>query len=290
MSADTSASAPGASRVASRRWYTNPSLIVGASLVLLVVLMAVVSYLWTPYDPTEVDPAVRLQGPSIEHWLGTDTLGRDVFSNLLTGARVTLLVGLISVGVGALVGVPLGIAAAVSRPWVSQTTQRSVDLLLAFPALLLAIAFGAIWGASTLTAMLAIGLATAPIFARLARSGTLQILATEYVPASRVAGHGTVYIVRRHVLPNIFGLLVVQASVTFGIAVLAESGLSYLGFGTPPPTPSWGLMLQQAQPVLYTEPLLSLWPALAIVIAVLGFNLLGDGLRDHFDPQLDDRK
>ena len=272
------------------RWHRSPSLVAGGSLILLVVLMAVISYFWTPYDPTDVDPAVRLQGPSVEHWLGTDALGRDVFSNLLTGARVTLLVGLISAGVGALIGVPLGIAAAVSRPWVSQTTQRSVDLLLAFPALLLAIAFGAIWGASTLTAMLAIGIATAPIFARLARSGTLQVLATEYVPAARIAGHGTVYIVNRHVLPNIFGLLIIQASVTFGIAVLAESGLSYLGFGTPPPTPSWGLMLQQAQPLLYSQPLLSFWPAAAIVVAVLGFNLLGDGLRDHYDPRLDDRR
>lgn len=267
-----------------------PTMVIGGVIIGSIVLAALVSFFWLPYDPINVNAAERFLGPSGEHFLGTDALGRDVFSNLLAGSRITLLVGLISVGVGASVGVPIGILAAMSTGFVSSLMERIIDLLLAFPALLLAIAFGSIWGASTETAMLAIGIATAPAFARLTRAGTLQVMSTEYVVASRVAGHGRFYIVMRHVLPNVSGLLLVQASVVYGISVLAESALSFLGFGTPPPTPSWGLMLQQAQTVLFRDPLLALWPAAAICIAVLGFNLLGDGLRDRFDPRLDDRR
>ncbi|WP_426242342.1 ABC transporter permease [Nocardioides sp. LHG3406-4] len=266
------------------------SAMIGGTIVAAVVVAALLSFVWTPYNPVQVDAASRFLSPSGEHWLGTDALGRDVFSNLLAGARIALLVGLITVGVGGLIGVPLGVFAAMSSGFVSVVAEKVIDLLLVFPALLLAIAFGSIWGSSTQTAMLAIGIAVAPGFARLARAGTLQVLSSEYVMAARVAGHGRLSIVVRHVLPNISGILLVQASVVYGVAVLAESGLSFLGFGTTPPTPSWGLMLQQAQTALSSHPLLSLWPAGAICVAVLGFNLLGDGLRDHFDPRLDDRR
>lgn len=265
-------------------------MIVGAAILTVIVASAVVSLFWTPYDPIQIDAGARFLPPSAAHWLGTDALGRDVFSNLVAGARITLMVGLISVGVGAVVGIPIGVLAGVTGGGWSTTLQRIIDLLLVFPALLLAIAFGSIWGASTQTAMLAIGIATAPAFARLSRAGTLQVMSTEYVVAARVAGHGRLYIVWRHVLPNISGLLLVQASVVFGIAVIAESGLSFLGFGTPPPTPSWGLMLQQAQSALFRDPILAFWPAAAICIAVLGFNLFGDALRDHFDPRLEDQR
>jgi len=274
--------------VARRR--LSPTLWVGVTLVGLVVLAAVTSFVWTPYDPVLVDAPSRLLRPSMAHWLGTDALGRDVFSQMLVGARTTLFVGVIAVGVGAIVGTPLGLVAAMSGRFVSEAILRFIDLLLAFPALLLAILFGAVWGASTLTAMLAIGIATAPAFARLVRANALQVMSTEYVLAARVAGKRTSVIALRHVLPNVAGLLIVQASVSYGIAVLAESGLSYLGFGTPPPTPSWGRILQESQILLFNDPLLSLWPASAIALAVLGFNLLGDGLRDRFDPQLDDRR
>ncbi len=274
--------------VARRR--LSPTLWVGVTLVGLVVLAAVTSFVWTPYDPVLVDAPSRLLRPSMAHWLGTDSLGRDVFSQMLVGARTTLFVGVIAVGVGAIVGTPLGLVAAMSGRFVSEAILRFIDLLLAFPALLLAILFGAVWGASTLTAMLAIGIATAPAFARLVRANALQVMSTEYVLAARVAGKRTSVIALRHVLPNVAGLLIVQASVSYGIAVLAESGLSYLGFGTPPPTPSWGRILQESQILLFNDPLLSLWPASAIALAVLGFNLLGDGLRDRFDPQLDDRR
>lgn len=269
----------------------GPTFLVGATLVGLVVLAALVSFVWTPYDPTRVDSTARLLGPGADHWLGTDKFGYDVFSQLLVGARTTLFVGFIAVGVAAVIGTPLGILAGMTR-WrlLGELVMRGNDLLLAFPALLLAIMFGAVFGASTLTAMIAIGIATVPSFARLARSGTLQVMATEYITAARVAGRSQLATAWRHVLPNIGALVIVQASVSFAIAVLAEAALSYLGFGTVPPTPSWGRMLQESQQLIFDHPLLLLWPALAIAVAVLGFNLLGDGLRDRFDPRLEERR
>ena len=268
----------------------GPSLVIGAVLVGLVVAAALLSFVWTPYDPTRVQAVDRLQGPSGAHWLGTDKFGRDVFSQLVVGARTTLFVGVVAVGIAAAVGTPLGIVAGMARGWVSELVLRLNDLLLAFPALLLAIMFGAVFGASTLTAMVAIGIATVPAYARLARAATLQVMRTEYVLAARASGRGPVAVGVRHVLPNITGLLLVQSSVLFGIAVLAEAALSFLGFGTRPPTPSWGRLLQEAQELLYVAPRLSLLPGLAIALAVLGFNLLGDGLRDRFDPRLADRR
>ncbi len=268
----------------------NPSLIVGGGLVLLVVCAAAVSFVWTPHDPTHVEPGARLVGSGSEHWLGADKFGRDVFSQLLVGARTTLFVGIVAVGIAAVIGTPIGIVAGMSRRLVGESLMRVNDLLLAFPALLLAIMFAAVFGADTLTAMVAIGIATVPSFARLARSGTLQVMRTEYILAARAAGRSRTAIGVRHVFPNITGLIIVQSSVSFAIAILAEAALSFLGFGTRPPTPSWGRMLQESQELLYEAPKLALWPGLAIAIAVLGFNLLGDGLRDRLDPRLVTRR
>ena len=268
----------------------NLSLAAGAVLVGTVCLAALVSFVWTPHDPLHVGAGERYAGPSAEFWLGTDGFGRDVFSRLLVGARTTLFVGVVAVGVAGLIGTPVGMLVGMSWRWVSQVFMRANDLLLAFPALLLAIMFGAVFGASTATAMVAIGIASIPVFARIARSGTLQVMATDYVLAARSAGQSWFAIARTHVLPNIAGLLIVQASVSFAIAVLAEAALSFLGFGTAPPTPSWGRMLQEAQQVLAVSPLQALWPGAAIALSVLGFNLLGDGLRDRLDPRLDDRR
>jgi peptide/nickel transport system permease protein len=262
------------------------ALVVGGVVVGLVVAAALVSFVWTPYDAVQVDPNTRLAPSSPAHWLGTDTFGRDVASQLLVGARTTLFVGVVAVGLAGVVGTPIGILAAMGPRWLGELVMRTGDLVLAFPALLLAIMFGAVYGPSTLTAMVAIGIATVPSFARLARGGAMQVLATEYVLAARSAGRPPAAIAVRHVLPNIAGILLVQASVSFAIAVLAEAALSFLGFGTRPPTPSWGRMLQEAQQLLYLKPELALWPGLAIAVAVLGFNLLGDGLRDRFDPRL----
>jgi peptide/nickel transport system permease protein len=268
----------------------NPSLVVGGLIVCTVIGMALLSFVWTPHDPTLVDPTTRLQKPSLEYWFGTDKFGRDVFSQILVGSRTTLFVGFVAVGVAALVGVPLGILAGMTPRWLGELLMRGNDLLLAFPALLLAIMFAAVFGASTLVAMIAIGIATIPNFARLIRSGTLQVMKTEYISAARAAGRGPFATGLRHVLPNVSSLITVQTSVGFAIAVLAEAALSFLGLGTPPPTPSWGRMLQESQELLWSAPRLALFPGVAIAVAVLGFNLLGDGLRDRFDPKLEDRR
>ena len=255
--------------------------------------MALVSFVWTPYDPTLVDaggPAARARRS--RHWLGTDKFGRDVFSQILVGARTTLFVGFVAVGVAAVIGIPLGHP---RRRWRGGGSARSLmrgnDLLLAFPALLLAIMFGAVFGASHARPR------WSPSASRPCRAspgwsaaGTLQVMRTEYVLAARAAGRRPFAIALRHVLPNVGSLVIVQASVSFAIAVLAEAALSFLGFGTPPPTPSWGRMLQESQELLFTAPRLAVFPGVAIAVAVLGFNLLGDGLRDRFDPKLEDRR
>jgi peptide/nickel transport system permease protein len=284
----TAAEEPELSRGPSRQ--LSPSLVVGGLIVVLVITMALVSFVWTPHDPTLVNASVRLQKPSGQYWFGTDKFGRDVFSQILVGSRITLFVGFVAVGVAAVIGVPLGILAGMRPRKLGEVLMRGNDLLLAFPALLLAIMFTAVYGQSTLVAMIAIGIATVPSFARLVRSGTLQVMKTEYVTAARAAGRHGFAIGLRHVLPNVTNLIIVQASVSFAIAVLAEAALSFLGFGTPPPTPSWGRMLQESQELLWTAPRLAVFPGVAIALAVLGFNLLGDGLRDWFDPKLENRR
>ncbi|MQY02687.1 ABC transporter permease [Actinomadura macrotermitis] len=255
----------------------------GTILAGLVVAMALLSLAWTPYDPTALDPAHTLLRPSGAHPLGTDDYGRDILSMILAGARTTLYAGVVAVVVAALAGVPLGVAAGMWRGWPSDVLMRGSDLLLAFPAVLLAILLAAAFGASTATAMTAVGIATVPLFARVARAATLQVMTREYILAARAAGRRAPGVAARHVLPNIASPLLIQASAAFAIAILAEASLSYLGLGAQPPTPSWGRMLHDAQPHLFTAPRLAVWPGLAIAVAVLGFNLLGDGVRDARD-------
>lgn len=257
---------------------------IGVFLVGATVLLAVVSLVWTPHDPLLAVPEQRLAGPSAEHLLGTDRLGRDVLSRIMAGAQITMLVGLVAVGVSAVAGTALGVWAGMRRGWAEALVMRGADILLAFPALLLAIVAGAVFGPSTVTATLAIGVAGIPGFARVARAGTLQVMAQDYIDAARVSRVPGPVIAGRHVLPNIAGVLVVQATVSFALAILAEAALSFLGLGTAPPTASWGRMLQDAQSYLGSAPHLALWPGVAIGVAVLGFNLLGDGVRDVLDP------
>lgn len=279
-------SAEGGGRVRRRRGGTV-LIITGGALVGLVLLVALISLFWTPQDPTATNAVNRLAGPSGENWLGTDGLGRDTASMLMAGSRVPLLVGLGTVAVGFVVGVPLGIIAAMTDRGAGMWMMRGNDILQAFPALLLAIILAAVFGPSTLTAIIALGLGLAPGVVRVVRSGTLQVLSREFALAARAAGRGPVYLAVRHVLPNIRGILIVQATVGFAIAILAEAALSFLGLGTPPPTASWGRMLQDGQSVLQVAPLNVLWPGLAVAVAVMGFNLLGDGLRDRFDPRME---
>lgn len=263
----------------------NLSLYLGAGIVGLVVVLAVVSVLWTPHDPVQAVPADRLQGPSTQYWLGTDRFGRDIASRLMVGAQITLVVGVIAVGISAAVGIPLGIWAAMRGGWTDVFIMRGADLLLAFPALLLAIIAAAVFGPSVVTAMVAIGISGVPGFARVARAGALQVLTQDYISAARISQVPELVIAWRHIWPNIRAMAIVQASVAFALAILAEAALSFLGLGASPPNPSWGLMLQAAQTQLGTSPLLALWPGLAIAVTVLGFNMLGDGLRDALDPR-----
>ncbi|SER65537.1 peptide/nickel transport system permease protein [Propionibacterium cyclohexanicum] len=262
-------------------------LIAGTACVGVVVVMALVALFWTPYDPGQVEASQALAQPSAAHLFGTDGFGRDIFSQLLVGARICLQVGIVSVAIGALVGVPLGIWAGMAPGRIGRAIMRVSDVLYAFPALLLAILLAAARGsASTGTAMVAIGVSTVPAFARVAHGATRSVMARDYVAAARASGIGWGGIARTHVLVNIAPVVLVQTSTSFGLAILAEAGLSYLGIGTAPTTPSWGRMLYDAQKYLYQAPLQLLWPGMFIAVAVLGFNLLGDGLRDALDPRL----
>jgi peptide/nickel transport system permease protein len=260
---------------------------IGGSIVALIVLVALVSFFWTPWSTIFADVDHPAAGPGTAgHLLGTDTRGRDIASLLMAGARTTLYVGILAVGIAAIVGTPLGILAGMVRRSPAELIMRVTDLMLAFPALLLALTFATIWGSSLTTAMTAIGIASIPSFVRVVRAGTVVVMATDYVQAARVAGRRRFGIAVRHVLPNVTGLVIVQVSVSYAIAILAEAALSYLGLGAGPTTPSWGRMLYENSAALTYAPVILIWPGLAIALAVLGFNLLGDGLRDRLDPRL----
>ncbi len=266
-----------------------PSLVAGGVLVALVVAAALVSAVWTPHDPNHVVISARFRPPSSVYPLGTDQFGRDVFSRIMAGARNTLLVGIVTIVIAFGLGVPLGGLAALYRGPLEDLTMRVSDVLLAFPAVLLAMLFAAVFRPSTVTAMAAIGIAFVPIFARVVRGAGLQVMEMDYVTAARTFGSGRGWLFWRHLLPNVSSVLIVQATIAFAVAILAEAALSYLGLGTPPPTASWGRMLSDSQNYLYQAPLLALWPGVAIALSVLGFNLLGDGLRDLLDPKLVER-
>lgn len=273
--------------LAAGRRRLNPLLIVGGAIVLLITGTALVSFVWTPFSTIFTDTNNVAVSPGVGgHPLGTDLSGRDIASWLMAGARTTLYVGIVAVGIAAVVGTPLGILAGMVRPAWSEFVMRITDIWLAFPALLMALIFATVFGSSITSAMTAIGIATVPAFIRVVRSGTIRVMSSDFVLSARVAGRRGPAIAIRHVLPNVAGLVIVQCSVSYAIAILAEAGLSYLGLGAGPTTPSWGRMLYEGQAVISVYPLLVIWPGIAIAIAVLGFNLLGDGLRDRFDPRL----
>jgi peptide/nickel transport system permease protein len=269
-----------------QRALKHRSFVAGGVLVALLVALALLSFVWTPHPAAEIDVANKLKPPSATHWLGTDSLGRDIASLLIVGARASIAVGLIAVGIGISIGVALGLLAAARRGWVEELVMRLTDFGIAFPALLTAIMLTAIYGPGLVTSIVAIGLFNIPEFARLTRAAANAVWAREYVLAARACGKGAWRISVEHVLPNIGAVLIVQATIRFAVAILAEAALSYLGLGTQPPTPSWGRMLNEGQSMMYQAPLLAVWPGLAIVLSVLGLNLMGDGLRDLLDPKL----
>lgn len=268
----------------------HKSFAIGAVLVLLLVATALLSFVWTPYSAAELDIPNKLAPPSATHWLGTDSLGRDIVSLLIVGSRNSIAVGFIAVGIGIVFGAALGLLAAARRGWVEELVMRLADFTFAFPALLSAIMLTAIYGPGLVTSIVAIGIFNVPVFARITRAAANSVWAREFVLAARACGKGKLRITLEHVLPNIASQLIVQATIQFAIAILAEAALSYLGLGTQPPTPSWGRMLNEAQALMYQRWQLAVWPGLAIVLSVLGLNLMGDGLRDLLDPRLARRR
>jgi peptide/nickel transport system permease protein len=263
------------------------SLVAGAALTAVFALAALVSLAWTPADVTALAVADRLRPPGEGSLLGTDHLGRDMTSMLMAGARTSIAVALVAVGIGMGLGVPLGLLAAACRGGVAdEILMRGNDLIFAFPALVIAILITAVFGPSAVNAILAIGIFNIPVFARVARGAALTVWSAEFILAARCAGKGAARISVEHILPNIANLLVVQGTIQFSLGILAEAGLSYVGLGAQPPTPSWGRMLAEAQTFFYSAPHVAILPGLAIVLTVLGLNLMGDGLRDLLDPRL----
>ncbi len=264
----------------------HTGFVTGMVILLTLIFCAVVSVFWSPYPVADIDIPNKLASPSAAHWLGTDSLGRDIASLLWVGSQNTLLVGLIAVGIGLSVGVPLGLLASAKRGWVEEVIMRASDFTFAFPALLSAILLTAIYGPGLVISITAIGIFNIPVFARVTRGAANTIWTRDYTLAAMAAGKSKWTITWRHVLPNMASVLIVQASVQFAIAILAEAALSYLGLGTQAPQPSWGRMLNEAQSQMFQAPWLAVYPGMAIATAVLGLNLLGDGLRDLMDPRL----
>lgn len=268
---------------ARRRARRSVTLGVGLTLVGLVVLVAAVSFVWLPHSPSDTSGG-RLQGPSGAHWLGTDVFGRDLTTKLMIGARIALAVGVGAVVIGAIIGITIGMLAAFASRWLDDTISAVLDIIIAFPVLLLAMLIVAAQGASLGTAILAIGLAMSAVVARLTRVLAKRVLAQQYVTAARTSGTSWAGIVGRHVLPNIWPTLGVNLALQFGVAVLAEASLSYLGLGAPPPNASWGRLLQEAQGTVAVAPVGAIAPGVALVVLVVGVNLVADGLRDVADP------
>jgi peptide/nickel transport system permease protein len=269
-----------------RRFFRNKNFSVGFLLSAVVVILAASSLVWTPYDGNRMNARDRLQGPSWQHPLGTDQYGRDTLSRVMTGSVNSIIVGLVTVAIGLTLGVGLGLLAAYHGRFIDEAVMRLSDLLFGFPAVLTAILITSILGPSMVNAMLAIGIFYIPVFARLTRAVAIVVWEKEFIAAARAGGIGEWAIAWRHVLPNILSPLLIQGTIQFAVAILAEAGLSYLGLGTQPPHASWGRMLNEAQTFMDTNPWMAIFPGLAIAWAVLGFNLLGDGLRDTLDPKM----
>lgn len=270
-----------------RQVLRSRSLIIGLMLSAVFIGGALVSYGWTPFDAEALNIPNKLKTPDAVHWFGTDHFGRDIFSMIMVGARTSIAVALIAVGIGILLGVPLGLASAArSGGWLDEVIMRGNDLVFAFPALLIAIMITAVFGPSAVNAIIAIGIFNIPVFARLSRGSALSLWTRDYVLSARVAGKGALRISIEHILPNIMNLLIVQGTIQFSLGILAEAGLSYVGLGAQPPIPSWGRMLADSQTLITLAPHMALFPGFAILLTVLGLNLMGDGLRDLLDPRL----
>jgi peptide/nickel transport system permease protein len=268
-----------------RRPARHLTFLVGVAITVALVATAMLSLLWTPADPLAMSIGGRLQGPSTGHPFGTDQYGRDILSRVMVGAVTSIAVGVIAVGIGAVVGLLIGVLSGYVGGWPDEILMRLVDAVQGFPAILAALLFTAVFSPGIVISMVAIGIAFVPAFARLTRGSFLELRGREFVLAVRALGAADRRLVARHILPNTLPPLIVQATTSFPVAILAEAGLAYLGLGTQPPHPSWGLMLKEAQNFLSLNPSFALFPGGAIALTVLGLNMLGDGLRDLLDPR-----
>ncbi|MBM4309243.1 MAG: ABC transporter permease [Deltaproteobacteria bacterium] len=268
------------------RPFRNINFTIGFLITLIILLTALLSFVFTPFDPNRMNLSERFEAPGRYHWLGTDQYGRDILSRVMKGAVNSIIVGLVAVSIGLVFGIFLGSLAAFYKRWMDEVIMRVSDVLYGFPAVLSAILITSILGPGVINSMIAIGIFNIPIFARLTRATSLSIWERDYVTSARAIGRSNTGIIWRYILPNILSPLIIQATVQFAIAILAEAGLSYLGLGTQPPHASWGRMLNEAQTFMGTSPYVAIFPGCAIALAVLGFNLLGDGLRDMLDPKL----
>ncbi|HEY8824327.1 MAG TPA: nickel transporter permease [Candidatus Limnocylindria bacterium] len=264
----------------------NPLNIVAFALIALFAACALLAPLLAPYDPLVQDLGSRLRPPSSEHWLGTDSLGRDIASRILFGARISLIIGVVVVTSAGVVGTAIGLVAGYAGGLVDEALMRLTEVFLAFPALILAMAIAGALGPSLTNAIIAIAAVTWAVYARLTRGQILSLRRREFVEAARAIGATRTRIILRHLLPNALAPLMIQASFDLGSSIIAAAGLSFIGFGAQPPTPEWGVMISEGRNYISTQPWLSLFPGLAILLAVGSFNLLGDGLRDAFDPRL----
>ncbi len=265
--------------------HTDLNLLAGGGLIGLFLIMALISLVYTPYPPTRQDIGAQLAPATIAHPLGTDSFGRDTLSRLMVGARHTLTVAVFAVAIGALLGTGLGMIAGWFSGFIDDAVMRTVDFIMGFPILLFAILIAAVFGPGMRNSLIAIGLANIPVFARLVRGNLLGLKEREFVVSARACGAGGRRILLVHLLPNLLSPLVIQVTLSLGTAILADAGLSYLGLGIQPPHPSWGRMVYAAQSFLSLDPWLAVYPGIAIALTILGFNLLGDGLRDRLDPR-----
>jgi peptide/nickel transport system permease protein len=271
--------------VARRRPLRHVTFTLGAGLTLVLIATALLSLVYTPADPLAMSITGRLQGPSGGHPFGTDQFGRDILSRVMTGAVTSIAVGIIAVGIGVGAGLVLGLVSGYAGGWLDEVLMRLVDAVQGFPAILSALLFTAVFSPGMLVSMTAIGIAFVPAFARITRGSVLELREREFVVAARALGGGDARLLVRHILPNSLAPLIVQATTSFPVAILAEAALAYLGLGTQPPYPSWGLMLKEAQNFLSMNPWFAVFPGGAIALTVLGLNFLGDGLRDLLDPR-----
>ncbi|WP_088013729.1 nickel transporter permease [Gottfriedia acidiceleris] len=269
-----------------KKFSKNKLALVGGYIVLFYILVAIFAPLISPKDPFAIDLMNKLHTPSLEHWMGTDDKGRDILSRIIYGSRLSISVGFISVLFGAIFGITLGLLAGYYGKWIDTIIMRVVDVLLAFPGILLALAIISALGPSLINVMVAVGIFSIPTFARIVRGSTLSVRKLEYIDAIRSLGATDATIIFKHIFPNILSPIIVQATLKLATAILSAAGLSYLGLGAQPPSPEWGAMLSSGRDYLFTAPHIALFPGIAISTLVLGFNIFGDGLRDALDPRM----